>query len=269
MSRRLCADHLGEDRQELADRRGVVVADVQDRPRRRVLERGKRRRRGVGDVAEGPHAAAVTDDRELAGANHVPLVAARCHPGARAVEPGVAQHGAARVGDDLLNVPDRCERRAQLLRGVRHQRVVLVLDGPAGRLVRPAGERLCDDGRADLEARGDEVVGALGAQAIGHRERLLQAPQVTQARQRGHLVHDRVGLGGSDGVDQAVAVEAVDDDRRDAERPQLLRLGGGSSGACDGMSVVDQLGNQGATDGTGGAREENVHAAPTRRHENL
>jgi len=70
-------------------------------------------------------------------------------------------------------------------------------------------------------------------------------------------VHDRVGLRGSDRIDQAVAVEAVDDDRRDAERPQLLRLGGGSSGACDGMSVVDQLRNQGAADGTGGAREEN------------
>jgi hypothetical protein len=35
------------------------------------------------------------------------------------------------------------------------------------------------------------------------------------------------------------------------------------------VSVVDELGDQGAPDGSGGAREEDVHAPPTRRHENL
>jgi hypothetical protein len=35
------------------------------------------------------------------------------------------------------------------------------------------------------------------------------------------------------------------------------------------MSAIHQLGNQGAADGTGRTREENVHATPTSRHENL
>jgi hypothetical protein len=62
-------------RQPLGDRGRVVIDDVVDTAAA-VLHRCDRGLGGVGDVDERPHAAAVTDDRELAPADHLELFGA-------------------------------------------------------------------------------------------------------------------------------------------------------------------------------------------------
>jgi hypothetical protein len=61
------------------------------------------------------------------------------------------------------------------------------------------------------------VLGALGAQAVGEGKRALELAQVREARERGHLADDRVGLRSGDRVEHGGAVEAVEDDGLGAE----------------------------------------------------
>ena len=118
-------------------------------------------------------------------------------------------------------------------------------------------------------AADSRLLRALRAEAVGGGERPLEAPEVEVAGQRGHLVDDRVGLRGGDGGAHRVAVEAVEDDRLDALRPQALHLRGSAGGAGDGVAVAEEEGDERLTDGAGRPGEEDVHASPTRRRASL
>ena len=104
-----------------------------------------------------------------------------------------------------------------------------VFTGPPAAARRPAGEALGDEA-PDAGLRGrQQVVGALGAQAVGDGEAVVEVLDVGQALERGRLVHDHVGLRGGDGVVHRVRVEQVEHHRlRPAAPggPRLRRAGG-------------------------------------------
>jgi hypothetical protein len=81
---------------------------------------------------------------------------------------------------------------------------------------------------ARLATRFQQVVGALGAQLVGDRELGVEAAEIPQAGQRGHLVHDHVRLRGPDRRDHRLTVQAVDDGGRVlpvTSWPAAIRLG--------------------------------------------
>jgi hypothetical protein len=131
---------------------------------------------------------------------------------------------------------------------------------------RPPGERLRDEAvRPCRLGRGEQVLGALGAQAVGHGEALVDVAEVEVAAQRGHLVDDRVGRRSRDGAHDGLAVQAVHQDGVGPEVAQTrgLRLGAGRAG--DRVAAGDQCGDHRAADGSGRTGDEDVHAPRTRR----
>jgi len=169
-----------------------------------------------------------------------------------------------------LEPEDRRERLANLLGRILVERVVLGLDRPAGPRGGPAGVALRDEVLdARLAGRLEQVVGALGAEAVGGGEGALEAPQVEVAAERGHLVDDRVGArGGHRGAD-AVAVEAVDHHRLGAEPAQQVGLRRAAGGAGDGVAVAGEEGDERLSCGAGRPGEKDLHAPPTRRRARL
>jgi hypothetical protein len=241
-------------------RRGGFAPAAAASAGRAALERGERRRGRVVDVDERPDAAAVADDREAALADQLDLVAARCQAGARPVEAAVAQRDAAGLRDGLLEAADRRERLAHRRHGVGVERVVLRLDRSPGAGVRPAGERLGDEAaRAGLARAGEQVVGALRAEAVGEREGAVEVAQAGQVAERGELMDDRVGPRGGDRGDDRVAVQAVGDHRLGARGAQHVGLGGGAGGAGHLVARFEEQRYEPAADGARGACEEDAH----------
>src|SRR6185295_10639261 len=105
----------------------LVVADVVDLALAAALDGGDRGRRDVLHVRERPVAAAVADERELALADHLELIAAGREAGARAVEAAVAEDHPAGAGYEHLEAPDRGMGLAQAARRVGVERVGLGL----------------------------------------------------------------------------------------------------------------------------------------------
>ena len=156
-----------------------------------------------------------------------------------------------------LEVADRGERLASVGGRLGIERVVLALERRALARVRPAGVALPHEPARAGRARGrDQVVGALGAQPVGHGERLVEVARHAEPGQRGELVHDDVRPGGDDRVAHRGRVQRVDDDRLGAERAQLVDPRAG--GAGDVVAARDQLRNQAAAQGARGTRDEDA-----------
>jgi hypothetical protein len=117
----------------------------------------------------------------------------------------------------------------------------LALGDAAAALIRPAGVALGDEA---LHARGlgcgQQVVGALGTQAVRQLEALLEAPEVDSA-QRSELMDDRVGPGRGNCRYDRIAIERVDYDWLGTQIPQHRRLVLTACGADDRVAVIDQL----------------------------
>ena len=167
--RRRRTDRGGQRRQPLPDRGGLVVDDVVDAGRA-ALDRRHGGRGRVVDVAERPDARR----RRRRSGTCAARTSSTCTPpgaerGAGAVEAAVAQREALAVpGHRLLQVPDRGQRRRRVGRRGRVERVVLGLDRTAGPRVRPAAEALRDQpAHPGRPGRGEQDVGALGAQPVG------------------------------------------------------------------------------------------------------
>jgi hypothetical protein len=119
---------------------------------------------------------------------------------------------------------DGGERLAHRRHGRRVERRLLGRDRvfvPGG----PAGEALRDEARhTGAPGGGEQVVGALRAEAVGHREALVEVPHVDAPGERGRLVDDRVGPRVDDRRVDRDRVEQVEHDRRGAERAQTRLL---------------------------------------------
>ena len=208
---------------------------------------------------ERPHRTPLADDREAALEDHLQLLAARLEACSGTVEAAIAQHDAAAVEDGALEVLDRLDRCPHLRRRRRVERVVLALDGTAHTRVRVAGVALCheplDTGGA---RRGQEVVGAFGAQPVRQLEALLEAAEV-DAGQRGQLMDDRVRLRLRHGGHHRVAVERVEHDRLGAQIPDQARLCLTACGADDLMAVLLELRDEAAADRASCSCKEDLH----------
>ena len=213
------AERGGEAGQELGGRRRRVVDDVED-ARRAALDGGDGGGRRVVDVHQRPDAGAVPADREAPLAQQLGVLAALGQRGSGPVEAAVAQDGAAGLGDDRLEVLDRVQRLAHVGGRVGVERGVLALDRVALAGVRPAGVALPHEPRhAGLARGGEQVIGALRAQPVGHGERLVEVAAELERGQRGELVHDDVGPRGEHGLAHGGGVERVEDDRLGAHAP--------------------------------------------------
>ena len=148
-ARRLGAQRVGQHRQELAHRRGLVVDHVVEAGLA-ALDRGHGGRGGVVDVDQRPHAPAVADDRELALEHRLGLGAvggrSRCR-GRRSRRSG------ARSRRPRSPRSSRCLMAARMSRiaggGSSSSGRVLVLDRAALAREGPAGEALRHHPRAD------------------------------------------------------------------------------------------------------------------------
>jgi hypothetical protein len=108
--------------------------------------------------------------------------------------------------------------------------VVLGLDRTTRAGVGADGHDALGDEAADADgaARGQQVIDALGAQAVGRGAEAVGVPHVPQARlarQGGELVDDHLGLGLGHGTSDRVGIERVGHDRPGTQGPQSVGLG--------------------------------------------
>jgi len=90
------------------------------------------------------------------------------------------------------------------------ERIVLPLDRATGAGIRHACVALGDESLdAQLLARRQQVVGALGAQPVGERELAIEVSHVDRRRYGGELVHDHVGLCLAHGTPHGVGIQCV------------------------------------------------------------
>ena len=136
-ARRLGAERAGQDRQEVAHRRRLVIGDVVD-PRLAAFDGRDRGRRGIGDVHHRPHPTAAADDREPSLADQLghDRVRRRLDAGPRAIEATVAKHDAVGPGD----AGDRVLQVAQRATGARRPQAGSARSGRSRR--RPARQRV-------------------------------------------------------------------------------------------------------------------------------
>ena len=73
---------------------------------------------------------------------------------------------------------------------------------------------------------GEQDVGALGAEPVRLGEGSIEVLEVADARQRGRLMDDRVGLCGSNRLAYRPSVERVEHDRDGSEGAQQFCLDG-------------------------------------------
>jgi hypothetical protein len=138
--------------------------------------------------------------------------------------------------------------------------IVLGLDRAALACVAEAGEALGDESaHAGLVRGGQKSVGALGPEPVGRREAMVQLPREARIRQRGRLVHDRVGLGFEDGLAHSARLEQVERDRLRPERPYPLGFAWRPEGADHLVTVIDELRNEPGADRTARPRDEDSH----------
>jgi hypothetical protein len=215
-------------------------------------------RGGVVDVDPRPEAGAGTDDGELALAQHLD----HGIRGARSVEAAVAQRDALkrRRQHRVLQMANRRQRLRLLGRRVRIEQIVLGLHGPTLADVRPVGVALRDDALyARRDGRGDEVVGPLRAQLVRGGEHPVEVLEVHRDRQRGHLMHDRIGLGAGDRLSDGDGIEPVDDDGLGAEPTEQLELLGTPRGRRHAVAAGRELGHEPAADRSGCSCDEDAH----------
>ena len=75
-------------------------------------------------------------------------------------------------------------------------------------------------------AAASRYVGALGAEPVRLGEGSIEVLEVADARQRGRLMDDRVGLGGSNRLANRPGVERVEHDGLGSKRAQQFCLDG-------------------------------------------
>ena len=141
---RLGTEHLGEVGKPLCRRRRLVVDDVVEAAPA-ALDRGERRACDVVDVDERPDSCAAADDRELALANRLDVLAILEQRRTGPVEAAVAERDPFdRLGadDGVLEVTNRRHGLRGTLRRGGVERRRFVLHGGALLRVRPAGEAL-------------------------------------------------------------------------------------------------------------------------------
>ena len=191
--------------------------------------------------ADDQDAGAVAADREAPLAEQLGVLAALGQRGAGPVEAAVAEHGAAGLGHDRLEVLDRVERLADVGGGIGVERRVLALDRVAHAGVGPARVALPHEpGHARLTGGGEQVIGALGAQPVGRGEHLVEVAAELERGQRRKLVHDDVGPRAQHCLAHCGGVERIEDDRLGAHRPDVLRAVAG--GPEHVVTALDELG---------------------------
>src|SRR5581483_42649 len=87
----------------------------------------------------------------------------------------------------------------------------------------------------------------------------IEVAEAVHAGQRGHLVHDDLGLRGLDRGHHGLAVKPVDDDGRCPGRLELGRLGRRARGTGDLVARRDQAGDEVLADDSGRPRDEDSH----------
>jgi hypothetical protein len=190
-------------------------------------------------------------------AEQLGVLAALGQRGPRPVEAAVAQHRPAGLGDGPLEVPDRRQGLAGVGGRLGVERRVLVFDRVALAGDGPAGVALPHEPPGARGLRGGEqVVGALGAQPVGHRERLVEVAAEREAAQRGELVHDDVGPRAHDRLAQPGGVERVDDRRLGAH--VVHGRGRTARAAGDVVAALDELGDEAASECAGRAGDEDA-----------
>jgi hypothetical protein len=152
------------------------------------------------------------------------------------------------------------DRRAHLVGRTLVQRIVLGLH----RAPRAGEDCRCvalghEAARAHGAAGGEQVIGALGPQAVGLGEVTREVAQVERVRDGGELVHDRLGLGCGDGLGHRLGVERVADHRPPAQLANQLLLGLAAGHARDLVSALDQAGKQLPAKCTRRSCEEDPH----------
>jgi hypothetical protein len=108
-------------------------------------------------------------------------------------------------------------------------------------------------------ARGQQVVGALGAQPVGGGDHALGAAERGRPAERGELVHDHLGLGPGDRAGDRLRVERVHDHRFGAQAREAFGPGRRPGGADDLVAPGDELGDQRGSDGAGRTGDEDPH----------
>jgi hypothetical protein len=260
--RRLGAERGGGSGQPLGDGRWEVVDDVVDAGPA-AFDRRDRRVGAVLDVHERPNARTVADDRELARPDRLGLNTAGLHGGPRSVEAAVAQHdavgpvGAEHSGFEMPHRTGACaqgvDRRVGDRVVLRHQ-TRRVADG------RPRAVALRDEAlHADGPAGREQVIGALGSQAVGLLEGLVEVAQVQVSAQGGQLMDDDLGLGLRHRTRDRVGVERVGDHRLRAELADDVLLGWRPRHADHVMAARDEPLDQRPAECSGCSRDQDLH----------
>jgi hypothetical protein len=168
------------------------------------------------------------------------------------VEGAVAQRealGPIGAGHGVLEVADGVGDGPHLGRQVGVRPVVLGLDRAAGAVVGADGDNALGDEAADAHgpARSQQVVGALGAQTVGHGGDAVGVPHVPQvqlALEGGELVDDHLGLGLGHGAGDRVGIERVGHHRPGAQGPQGVGLGRRTSHSDHVVAGGGELGDE-------------------------
>ena len=257
MPRRLRAQRLGEHRQPLAHRRGLVVDDVVD-GRPVVLEREHGRRGGVVEVDPRPDAAAVADDRELPLADRLDRAVV-----GGAVEDAVAQRDPAELRDRLVRdgacAAAVCSRVGRAACGSSGSSSVLT--GPPSRAYRPKPATLCATNRRTPASRA----AASSASVPVVRSSFVRATVLSRLRLNFTFASAVASWTIASGSLSSTAfahgprVEQVEQHRLRAERPQAIGARGRVVGADHLVAGVDQLRDEPAADRAACSCDENTH----------
>jgi hypothetical protein len=131
-------------------------------------------------------------------------------------------------------------------------------------------EALCHEApRSCGAASGEQVVGALRPQAIGHDRSggAFGVPRVAEAHrpgQRRQLVHDHLGPGGRHRPGDRVGVQRVGHDGMGSQAAHEVLLRRGSGHPDHHVASRDELGDERSAEDTGGAGYEDVHGSSCR-----
>ena len=113
---------------------------------------------------------------------------------------------------------DRRQALAHLARRRRVERVLLALDWPAGALVRPRAIALRHEPpHPDRLPGRQQVVRALGPQAVGQREVAVEVTQVQGRWNRGQLMDDHLRPRPAHGLRDLIGIKRVRDHRHSAQ----------------------------------------------------
>jgi hypothetical protein len=153
-------------------------------------------------------------------------------------------------------------RSAATPAAARVEEIFLRFDRAAGAGIGPSAKTLRHHARRPGPLRGrQQMVQTLGPQAVGDSERPIEPPQVVRAADGRHLVHDHVRSGGSHCLQNGGFVERIGNDSLAPCPAYDIGLGRNASQAHHGMAHGDEQRHEAASNGTGGARNEDSHGA--------